>query len=46
MSSSSPSEPRLDVAELEQAEEIERAPAERALGEQRGKRCEGAELAS
>ena len=37
MSSSSPRDPHLDVAEIEEAEEIESTPlAERALGEQRG----------
>jgi putative spermidine/putrescine transport system permease protein len=42
MSNSSPPEPHLDAAEIEQAEEIESAPAtERALGEQRGKRGRG-----
>ena len=34
MSSSSPPEPHLDVAEIEEAEELESTPlAERALGE-------------
>jgi putative spermidine/putrescine transport system permease protein len=37
MSSSSPRDPHLDVAEIEEAEEIESTPlAERALGEQKG----------
>jgi putative spermidine/putrescine transport system permease protein len=42
MSSSSPREPYLDVAELEEAESLERTPAtERALGETRGGRRGG-----
>jgi putative spermidine/putrescine transport system permease protein len=42
MSSSSPGDPHLDVAEIEQAEEIETTSlAERALGEQRGVRGRG-----
>ncbi len=42
MSNSSPSEPHLDVAEIEEAEEIEDTPAaERALGNVRGQRGGG-----
>src|SRR5882724_6511342 len=42
MSSSSPSDPRLDVAEIEQAEEIETTHlTERALGEHGGARGKG-----
>jgi putative spermidine/putrescine transport system permease protein len=42
MSNSSPLEPHLDVAEIEEAEELENSPAaERALGEARGKGGQG-----